>query len=101
MTTSKGAELDTMFAGIGRTITVRPTDAPAMSTAADRYQQISDGDRRSDMSTKPQLLKSVSIFPHRKQVGAYLIGRTIGEGSFAKVKEGIHILTGEKVDIPC
>lgn len=36
-------------------------------------------------------------YPHTKRVGGYLLGRTIGEGSFAKVKEGIHVLTGEKV----
>lgn len=36
-------------------------------------------------------------FRHSKQVGQYLVGRTIGEGSFAKVKEGLHIPTGEKV----
>ena len=32
-----------------------------------------------------------------KRVGNYLLGRTVGEGSFAKVKEAIHTLTGEKV----
>lgn len=32
-----------------------------------------------------------------KRVGNYLLGRTVGEGAFAKVKEAIHILTGEKV----
>lgn len=32
-----------------------------------------------------------------KRVGNYLIGKTVGEGSFAKVKEAFHILTGEKV----
>ncbi len=41
-----------------------------------------------------ELLKS---FPHTKKVGNYLLGKTLGEGSFAKVKEGLHILTGEKV----
>jgi len=41
-----------------------------------------------------ELLKS---FPHTKRVGNYLLGRTIGEGSFAKVKEGLHVITGEQV----
>ena len=41
-----------------------------------------------------ELLRS---FPHSKRVGNYLLGRTLGEGSFAKVKEGLHTLTGEKV----
>ena len=36
-------------------------------------------------------------FPHTKRVGNYLLGRTLGEGSFAKVKEAMHTLTGEKV----
>ena len=41
-----------------------------------------------------ELLKS---FPHTKRVGNYLLGRTIGEGSFAKVKEALHVVTGEQV----
>ncbi|XP_044892621.1 hormonally up-regulated neu tumor-associated kinase isoform X2 [Felis catus] len=39
-------------------------------------------------------------FQHHKRVGNYLIGsRKLGEGSFAKVREGLHVLTGEKVAI--
>lgn len=37
-------------------------------------------------------------FPHTKQVGRYLVGRMINKGSFAKVVEGLHIPTGEKVN---
>ncbi|NWW94936.1 HUNK kinase, partial [Rhynochetos jubatus] len=33
------------------------------------------------------------------RVGNYLIGRKLGEGSFAKVREGLHVLTGEKVAV--
>lgn len=36
-------------------------------------------------------------FYHTKKVGNYLIGRKLGEGSFAKVREGLHAITGEKV----
>lgn len=36
-------------------------------------------------------------FYHTKRVGNYLIGRKLGEGSFAKVREGLHALTGERV----
>lgn len=39
-------------------------------------------------------------FYHTKRVGNYLIGRKLGEGSFAKVREGLHALTGEKVSQP-
>ncbi|XP_070595210.1 uncharacterized protein [Erythrolamprus reginae] len=38
-------------------------------------------------------------FQHTKQVGNYLVGKVINKGSFAKVMEGLHILTGEKVAI--
>ncbi|XP_065586473.1 hormonally up-regulated neu tumor-associated kinase-like [Cyrtonyx montezumae] len=38
-------------------------------------------------------------FPHTKQVGTYLVGRMINKGSFAKVMEGLHVPTGEKVAI--
>ncbi|XP_060053110.1 hormonally up-regulated neu tumor-associated kinase [Erinaceus europaeus] len=40
-------------------------------------------------------------FQHHKRVGNYLVGsRKLGEGSFAKVREGLHVLTGEKVSPP-
>lgn len=45
-----------------------------------------------------ELLKS---FSHTKRVGTYLLGRTIGEGSFAKVKEALHVITGELVRNYC
>uniref|UniRef100_A0A3B3C583 non-specific serine/threonine protein kinase n=1 Tax=Oryzias melastigma TaxID=30732 RepID=A0A3B3C583_ORYME len=38
-------------------------------------------------------------FYHTKRVGNYLIGRKLGEGSFAKVREGLHVSTGEKVAV--
>ena len=40
----------------------------------------------------------IARFPHNKRVGNYLLGRKLGEGSFAKVKEGLHTLTGQKVN---
>lgn len=30
-------------------------------------------------------------------VGHYILGKTLGQGTFGKVKLGTHILTGEKV----
>ena len=34
-----------------------------------------------------------------KTVGHYMLGKTLGEGTFGKVKTGTHILTGEKVAV--
>ncbi|TSP79483.1 Hormonally up-regulated neu tumor-associated kinase [Bagarius yarrelli] len=42
---------------------------------------------------------AVRNFPHTKRVGSYLVGKMINKGSFAKVMEGMHISTGEKVAI--
>ncbi|RXM92900.1 Hormonally up-regulated neu tumor-associated kinase-like A [Acipenser ruthenus] len=55
-------------------------------------------------SSLPSFLSCVSKeylrnFQHNKRVGNYLIGRKLGEGSFAKVREGLHVTTGEKVAI--
>ncbi|XP_036406135.1 hormonally up-regulated neu tumor-associated kinase [Megalops cyprinoides] len=41
----------------------------------------------------------VKNFSHTKRVGSYLVGKMINKGSFAKVMEGLHISTGEKVAI--
>jgi hypothetical protein len=35
----------------------------------------------------------------RQIVGQYMLGKTIGEGTFGKVKLGVHIPTGEKASI--
>ncbi|XP_061785413.1 hormonally up-regulated neu tumor-associated kinase homolog isoform X1 [Nerophis lumbriciformis] len=45
-------------------------------------------------SAPRELLRS---FPHSKRVGSYLVGKMINKGSFAKVMEGLHLGTGEKV----
>ncbi|KAL5264316.1 hypothetical protein ACHWQZ_G005421 [Mnemiopsis leidyi] len=41
----------------------------------------------------------ILAYNSKKRVGNYLIGKSIGEGAFAKVKEGLHVITGEKVAI--
>ena len=34
-----------------------------------------------------------------RSVGNYVLSNTIGEGTFGKVKGGVHLLTGEKVAV--
>ncbi|XP_053561949.1 hormonally up-regulated neu tumor-associated kinase [Bombina bombina] len=43
--------------------------------------------------------ETLRTFQHTKRVGNYLIGRKLGEGSFAKVREGLHVVSGEKVAV--
>eukprot|EP00965_Chrysotila_dentata_P236114 6201140-Pleurochrysis_carterae.AAC.4 len=35
--------------------------------------------------------------PQGRCIGNYVLSKTLGEGTFGKVKLGIHVLTGEKV----
>lgn len=64
--------------------------------------------RLTDLTAKPyksKLPPAVTSVPtdhirgyvHNKKVNHYLVGSSLGEGSFAKVKEAFHILVGEKV----
>ena len=39
------------------------------------------------------------IPPSQDTIGHYVLGKTLGEGTFGKVKLGTHILTGEKVAV--
>ena len=40
---------------------------------------------------------AIRSYVHSKRVENYLVGETLGAGSFAKVKEAFHVLVGEKV----
>jgi len=46
-----------------------------------------------------KMSKSKDKDKERSAVTQYLLGKTLGEGTFGKVKLGTHILTGEKVAI--
>lgn len=37
--------------------------------------------------------------PHERKIGQYILGKTIGEGTFGKVKIGTHIITQGKVAV--
>jgi hypothetical protein len=43
----------------------------------------------------PALVENIN--KNEKKIGNYILGKTLGEGTFGKVKLGIHVLTGEKV----
>ena len=48
---------------------------------------------------RPILRNGVPQNETKKRVGNYLLGNTVGEGTFGKVKIAIHIPTGEKVAV--
>lgn len=41
----------------------------------------------------------ISLKPHERKIGQYILGKTIGEGTFGKVKIGMHILTKARVAV--
>ena len=53
-------------------------------------------DQKRAKSTKPQTGQSIS---DSKNIGQFIMGDKLGEGTFGKVKKATHIITGEKVAI--
>ena len=47
-----------------------------------------------DKSSQPVEKKSINS---SKNIGQFILGEKLGEGTFGKVRMGTHILTGEKV----
>lgn len=43
--------------------------------------------------------RDLKLKPHERKIGQYILGKTIGEGTFGKVKIGLHILTKAKVAV--
>ena len=43
--------------------------------------------------------KDLNLKPNEVKIGQYILGKTIGEGTFGKVKIGTHILTKAKVAV--
>jgi 5'-AMP-activated protein kinase catalytic alpha subunit len=64
---------------------LKPTDNE-IDSGSDKSQDDKDG--------SPSKSKS-----KHKRIGDYIIGRSIGKGTFGKVKKGVHTKTGEKVAI--
>jgi 5'-AMP-activated protein kinase catalytic alpha subunit len=64
---------------------LKPTDNE-IDSGSEKSQEDKDG--------SPSKSKS-----KHKRIGDYIIGRSIGKGTFGKVKKGVHTKTGEKVAI--
>lgn len=43
--------------------------------------------------------QDLPLKPHERRIGQYILGKTIGEGTFGKVKIGMHILTKARVAV--
>ena len=59
-----------------------------------------DEAERSKQVIMEQISKQdISLKPHERRNGQYILGKTIGEGTFGKVKIGMHILTKARVAV--
>lgn len=55
---------------------------------------------QKDKNTKESSsAEKLQLKPDERKVGQYILGKSIGEGTFGKVKIGKHIITGEKVAV--
>ena len=62
-----------------------------------RQGDLSSNNPTSDQPTSPNATNTQQKTNKDKTIGQYQLGKSIGEGTFGKVKLGTHILTGEKV----
>eukprot|EP01032_Pedospumella_encystans_P016271 gene16271-18569_t len=80
-------------AGYGRPKSNSGQDGDSISSNGGGRNRVAP-DRPSSRGINGDVNKS-----KRQIVGQYMIGKTIGEGTFGKVKLAVHIPTGEKVAI--
>merc|ERR1719504_455966 len=55
--------------------------------------------RRTAPAPAPRYAQPKGLGRKPESIGQYIIGKSIGEGTFGKVKLGTHVLTGEKVAV--
>lgn len=81
---------------LGETVNI-PTDALGRHRRTSKHvRSVSEANKLPPaVSAVPE--DHIRGYIHSKRVNSYLVGSTLGEGSFAKVKEGFHVLVGEKV----
>eukprot|EP01035_Chromulina_nebulosa_P038417 gene38417-51899_t len=82
----------------------RPAPSQVASNASNNSNGAPPGppNYRSSSNVRPSIRSSNgngNAQEKRKIVGQYMLGKTIGEGTFGKVKLAIHIPTGEKVAV--
>ncbi|KAL9969303.1 hypothetical protein ACROYT_G021502 [Oculina patagonica] len=73
-----------------------PTESNDMDLDDDSREQV-NGFLPAGVAQVPK--EELQKYLKCKRIGNYLLGKTIGEGSFARVKQGFHVLTGEKVAV--
>ena len=93
---------------------INPNEEASILRPDRKNKSLSRGNKHLSMAVTPREINNYFELPaavtkqnstdiirykHTKRVGSYLIGKLLGTGSFAKVREGMHIHTSEKIAI--
>ncbi|XP_061195127.1 probable serine/threonine-protein kinase DDB_G0277165 [Saccostrea echinata] len=62
-------------------------------------KEASGAEEDADAKTSGEHHSTPETTEKKKKVGNYILGKTLGEGSFAKVRQGIHLIAHEKVAV--
>eukprot|EP01134_Creolimax_fragrantissima_P004284 CFRG4284T1 len=71
------------------------------TTARSIVQQTTSTNNGKSALARPATGRSRAVSINNQTIGNYRLMKTVGRGNFAKVKLGVHILTGEEVAIKC
>jgi hypothetical protein len=78
------------------------TDSLKAKTNNDQTKEASEKQSSTRQQKPPeQQPKDKDTKSSGNAVGHYILGKSLGEGTFGKVKLGTHVLTGEKVSCLC
>ena len=81
------------------------TETPNENAAEQKPQKTQDSAQKEKTDKNQGTARNEDENPEKekncegKQIGGFIIGKTKGKGTFGKVKQGTHIVTGDKVAI--
>jgi serine/threonine protein kinase len=86
------------------TTVVRPRSSGATNRPSSRTGYKTSSGKHSQHSQEPPAGRNANLSNNasdskRQIVGQYMLGKTIGEGTFGKVKLAVHMPSGEKVAV--
>jgi len=84
--------------GMSGSSTAKPRGSSGQPSSSVASKHVSRGDKGQAVNIRGGVDSGNNPQPvQRKVIGHYMLGKTIGEGTFGKVKIAIHLPTGEKV----
>lgn len=74
-------------------------ETSSQAHSSDKKDENEDESQKSESEQKGSPDQKGEKKVKSKTIGHYILGKSIGEGTFGKVKQGLHTLTGEKVAV--